>query len=148
MPTVGFYLYNKYHANEAQKETLREAPQWLRNTFFLVAVPGTDVVARIPKPFDLAPVFSNLPDNIMRWMDDNDPQAWDEFSKEQALQLLNIPYMLTALTPIIENMTNYDFFTKGPVVPRRDQESAPEEQYGNHTSLVARELGEIGRAHV
>lgn len=143
LPTIGFYLYNKFQANDKQKETLREAPQWMRDTFFLVAVPGTDVVARIPKPFDLAPIFSNIPDNIMRWMDDNDPQAWDEFSKSQAIEMLNIPYMLTALTPILENMTNYDFFTKGPIVPRRDQGAAPEDQFGNNTSLVARELGEI-----
>lgn len=141
LPAVGIMLYNDRFGNAKQKATLNEAPQWLRDTFFLVAVPGTDVVARIPKPFDLAPVFANIPENIMRFVKDNDPEEWSKFAKSQAIQMGSIPYMLTALQPIIENMTNYDFFTRGPVVPRRDQDAEPKNQYGNNTSSVAKEIG-------
>lgn len=142
VPALAVYGWNKWNSNEKQQETLRNAPQWLRDTFFLVSVPGTDVVARIPKPFDLAPVFANLPENIMRWLDDNDPQGAGEFAKSAAIDMLKIPYMMTGLTPIIENATNYSFFTGGPIVPARDQDLLPEDQYGVNTSLTARTIGQ------
>lgn len=140
LPTVGIYLWNRHMANEKQRDTLNNAPQWLRDSFFLISIPGTDVVARIPKPFDLAPVFANLPENIMRWMDGNDPQSFEEFAKSTGAAM-SVPYMLTGLTPWIENMTNYNFFTGGPVVPKRDQDLLPEDQYGPTTSLTAKTVG-------
>lgn len=143
MPAVGIYIWNKYNSSEEQRKTLDNAPQWLRDTFFLVSIPGTDVVARIPKPFDMAPVFANLPENIMRWMDDNDPQGAGQFAKDAAFDMLKIPFMFTALTPLIENFTNKSFFTGGPIVPRRDQDLLPEDQYGVNTSLTARTVGKL-----
>lgn len=143
LPTIGIYLWNKNQANDQQRKTLDNAPQWMRDTFFLIAIPGTDVVARIPKPFDLSPIYANLPEHILRWMDNNDPQSAAEFTKGAAEDMLGVPYMLTGLTPIIENLTNYSFFTKGPVVPRRDQDLLPEDQYGVNTSLTARTLGKL-----
>ena len=143
IPTVGVYLWNKYNSSEEQKATLKNAPQWLRDTFFLISIPGTDVVGRIPKPFDLSPVFANIPENIMRWMDDNDPQTAGEVAKSSAISLLKVPYMIAGLTPLIENATNYSFFTGGPIVPARDQDLLPEDQYGVSTSITARAAGKL-----
>lgn len=143
LPTIGVYTWNKYQANEQQKKTLDNAPQWMRDTFFLVAVPGTNDVARIPKPFDLAPIYSNIPENILRWVDDNDPRSIEDMAKDTASELASVPFMLTGLLPIIENTANYSFFTKGPIVPRRDQDLLPEDQYGVNTSLTARQIGKF-----
>ncbi|WP_010276387.1 LPD38 domain-containing protein [Paenibacillus senegalensis] len=142
LPTIGIYMWNKHQSNEEQRKTLDNAPQWMRDTFFLISIPGTNEVARIPKPFDLAPIYANLPENIMRWIDDNDPQSAGEFTAGAAEELLGVPYMLTGLTPIIENTANYSFFTKGPIVPQRDQGLLPEDQYGINTSLTARTIGQ------
>ena len=141
LPTIGIYLWNKQSSSDKQRETLQNAPQWLKDTYFLISVPGTDVVARIPKPFDLSPVFSNIPENIMKWMDDNDPQEAGEITKSSAISFLKVPYMLAGITPLIENKANYKFFTGGPVVPRRDQDLLPEDQFGVSTSLTARVIG-------
>ena len=140
IPTIAIYVWNRFNANETQRETLDNAPQWMKDTFFLIAVPGTDVVARIPKPFDLSPVFSSIPENIMRWMDDNDPQTMDEFAETLGRDWA-IPVLFTALTPWIENQSNYSWFTGGPIIPRRDQDLLPEDQYGPQTSLTARVVG-------
>ena len=140
LPTIGVYLANKQYANEKQQETLNNAPHWLRDSFFLLAIPGTDVVARIPKPFDLAPVFANLPENILRHIEKSDPQTFLEFMVS-TIRNSSLPYMISGLTPWIENMTNYRFFTGGPVVPQRDQDVLPEDQYGPTTSLTARLIG-------
>jgi hypothetical protein len=140
LPTIGAYLAMENFANEKQKEAWKNTPQWLKDTFFILPIPGTDELLRIPKPFDLAPVFSNLPEQILDFVKHNDPRSWEEFTKD-SLKQYSIPYMLTGLTPIIENITNYSFFTGGPVVPYRDQDLLPADQYGVSTSLTARTLG-------
>jgi hypothetical protein len=143
MPAIGAYMAMEHYANEKQKETYANTPEWMKNTFFIVPIPGTDELARIPKPFDLAPVFANPVEQIADYIKGNDPQAWGEFLKHQALEISKIPHMLTGLTPIIENVTNYSFFTGGPIIPRRDQDLLPEDQYGVNTSLTARTIGKL-----
>ncbi|PLR84666.1 hypothetical protein CVD25_01125 [Bacillus canaveralius] len=141
LPAVGAYLMMDLMGNENQKELYNNAPKWLKDSFFLIPIPGTDELARIPKPFDLAPIFANPVEQIFDYVKQNDPDTWSEFLKRQATEISSIPHMLTGLAPIIENWTNYKFFTGGPVVPRRDQDLLPEDQYGVNTSLTARTVG-------
>lgn len=143
LPAIGAYMAMDKFANEKQKETYENTPKWLKDTFFIIPIPGTDELARIPKPFDLAPVFANPVEQVMDYIKKNDPDNWAEFVKRQTKLLADIPTMLTGLTPIIENITNYSFFTGGPIVPRRDQDLLPEDQYGPSTSLTARTVGKI-----
>lgn len=142
LPTIGLYILNETNKNEVQRERYKNTPQWMKDTFYIVPIPFTDELARIPKPFDLAPVFSSLPEQILRFVQENDPQAWDEFVGNTMKQF-SIPYMLSGLTPVIENMTNYSFFTGGPIIPRRDQDLLPADQYGINTSLTARAIGKV-----
>ncbi|MBO0959570.1 hypothetical protein J1P26_07460 [Neobacillus sp. MM2021_6] len=143
LPAIGAYVMMDKMANEKQKETYANTPKWMKDTFFLLPIPGTDELARIPKPFDLAPVFANPVEQVMDYIKQNDPDSWSKFIQRQAVEILKIPHMLTGLTPIIENMTNHSFFTGGPVVPRRDQDLLPQDQYGPSTSLVARTVGNL-----
>ena len=142
-PAIASYVAMDVLANERQREIWENTPKWMKDSFFLLPVPGTDEVARIPKPFDLAPMFANPVEQIMNFIKDNDPDAWDEFLKRQVWELLEIPHMLTGIAPIIENVTNYSFFTKGPIVPQRDQDLLPKDQYGVSTSLTARTIGNL-----
>jgi hypothetical protein len=143
IPAIGAYMAMEHLANEKQKETFANTPKWMKDTFFILPIPGTDELARIPKPFDLAPVFANPVQQVMDYVKGNEPDEWDEFLKRQAISISSIPHMLTGLAPIIENVTNYSFFTGGPVVPRRDQDLLPEDQYGVTTSLTARTVGKL-----
>lgn len=128
LPTVGFYAWNKYNANEVQRETLDNAPDWLRDSFWLVAVPGTDTVARIPKPFDLATLFSNLPERALDYVYKNDKQAFDGFMG-RSLQENSIPVQISGILPIIEGMANYSFFRQGSIIPQRESNLAFSDQY-------------------
>jgi Large polyvalent protein associated domain 38 len=141
LPTIGAYLAMQYLANEKQKETWMNTPQWMKETFFIVPIPGTNDLARIPKPFDLAYGFSNPAEHMLDHIYNNDPQSFEEFAKNTAVGLLKIPYMLTGIAPLIENWANKSFFTEMPIVPQRDQDLLPEDQYGVSTSLTARTLG-------
>lgn len=144
MPTVGAYIMYKTLANDTQKETIDNSPQWLKDTFLLVPIPNTDVVARIPKPFDLAPIFSNAVENILRFADKNDPQAMDEFIKGAAKQQFELPLMMAGIKPLLENMSNYSFFTGSSVIPARDKDLLTEDQYDPvKTSLAARTIGKV-----
>lgn len=128
LPTIAFYQVNKLFANDKQQNTIDEAPDWLKNSFWLVAVPGTDTVARIPKPFDIAPVFANLPERIMDNLYRDNPVEFGEWAK-QSLSSAALPTMITGLQPLIEGMTGYSFFRQGNIVPQREAGLERKDQY-------------------
>lgn len=140
LPTVGVYLSQKYLANEQQKQTIDDAPDWMRENFWLVPVPMTNQIARIPKPFDLAPIFANIPERALKFIADNDPEAFDGFAK-QALASYSIPTMITGLLPFVEGMANYSFFKQGPIIPQREDDLNFPDQYDINTSEVAKAVG-------
>jgi hypothetical protein len=151
LPTVGIHYFNKYYANDTQKQTINEAPDWQRNTFWLVAVPGTDAVARIPKPFDFA-IVANVIDRSLDFWAEHDKTAFDGFGKGLIADNA-IPVMVTGIQPILEGMANYSFFREGPVIPQRDQGLEFKDQYDPiRTSesakaiagLVDSQLGSLG----
>lgn len=141
LPAAASYLAMQYLANEQQKETWKNAPEWMKETFFFLPIPGTDVVARIPKPFDLAPIFATPMESFLDYVYQNDPATLQETLINSGMSLAKIPFMLTGVAPLIENWANKSFFTGNPIVPRRDQDVLPEEQYGVSTSLTARTIG-------
>ena len=139
VPTMGVFMAQKYFANEEQKSIINDAPDWMTATFWLVPIPGTNQVARIPKPFDLAPIFANLPERAMKYIVDNDPQAFDGFAK-QTMASASIPTMITGLIPFIEGMSNYSFFKQGPIIPQRESGINFPDQYDIRTTETAKFL--------
>ncbi len=144
LPSVGAFFWNDMVANDEQKRTIDDAPTWLRDSFWLMAIPGTNLVARIPKPFDLA-VFANTTERFLDYAVNKDPKAFDGFRgdilKQQAL-----PVMPTGLLPLVEGMTNYSFFRQGPIVPQREEGMPTAEQYDSGTSETAKGFAAAARA--
>lgn len=128
LPTVGVFFLQKYYSNDVQKKTIEESPDWLKNSFWLVPVPGTDQVARIPKPFDLAAIFANAPERALQYAYDNDKEAFDGFAK-QSLTEAAIPVQITGLLPFIEGMANYSFFRQGSIIPMGEAGREFRDQY-------------------
>ncbi|WP_029516296.1 LPD38 domain-containing protein [Paenibacillus polymyxa] len=146
IPTVGFFISNHYLANETQRQTIDDAADWMKDTFWLWAVPNTDVVARIPKPFDIAPIFANLPERALKFAYENDREAFDGFAK-RALKDAAVPAQITALWPFIEGMANYSFFREGPIIPQREQGLKYKDQYDPvRTTETAKFLAGISSA--
>ncbi|MBK5482992.1 hypothetical protein JFV29_14045 [Peribacillus sp. TH16] len=140
MPTIGAYLAQKTLASDEQKQLIDDAPSWLKNTFWLIPVPGTEQVARIPKPFDLGPIFANLPERTLKYIEESDPEAFDDFARE-TLASFTVPTMLTGIAPIIEGMANYSFFREGPIIPRREENVDFPDQHDINTSESAKLIG-------
>jgi|GEM_PF-2545935 len=128
LPTVGVFFLQKYYSNDVQKKTIEESPDWLRNSFWLVPVPGTDQVARIPKPFDLAAIFANAPERALQYAYDKDKEAFDGFAK-QSLSEAAIPVQITGLLPFFEGMANYSSFRQGSIIPMAEAGREFRDQY-------------------
>jgi len=139
VPSMGVFMAQKYLANDEQKSIIDDAPDWMTSSFWLVPVPGTNQVARIPKPFDLAPIFANIPERAMKYLVDNDPSAFDGFAK-QTMASASIPTMITGLIPFIEGMANYSFFKEGPIIPAREADINFPDQYDIRTTETAKFL--------
>jgi len=136
LPTVGVYAANQKFASEEQKATIKDAPDWLKSTFWLVAIPGTDQVARIPKPFDISAV-ANGTERFLDYALENDKEAFEGFLK-QTIKDQSVPTMISGILPIMEGMMNKSFFRQGPIIPLREQGVKREDQFDSRTSEIAK----------
>ena len=141
LPSVGMYATVYYFANEKQKATIKDAPTWMRDSFWLIPIPGTDIVARIPKSFEGAAI-SNLTEKFLDYTMENDKEAFDGFIKN-TIKEQSIPVMLSGVTPIIEGMSNYSFFRQSPIIPQREKYLLPKDQYDIYTSEISKGLAGI-----
>lgn len=139
VPTIGIFLMQKYMANDIQKQIIDESPSWMTDTFWLIPIPGTDHVGRIPKPFDLSILFSNLPERALNFTFDNDKEAFDGFAKK-AMSDMALPGMISGLTPFIEGMANYSFFQQRNIIPMGEEYRNFEDQYNINTTETAKLL--------
>jgi len=139
LPTVGVYMAQKYLSNDVQKQTIDDAQAWLKDAFWLMPIPGTNQVARIPKPFDLAPIFANLPERVMSYIDKSDPDAFDNFARD-TFASYSIPVMISGFMPIIEGMANYSFFRDAPIIPQREKGLDYPDQYDINTSETSKAI--------
>ncbi|HZK55263.1 MAG TPA: LPD38 domain-containing protein, partial [Desulfosporosinus sp.] len=137
LPTIGAFIAQKQLANDKQKAIIDDAAKWMKATFWLLPIPGTDQVARIPKPFDLAPMFANLPERAMEYIFKNDPEAFDGYVK-QSMASFAFPTMITGLIPFIEGMANYSLFRQGPIIPQRESGLNFQDQYDSRTTETAK----------
>jgi hypothetical protein len=144
LPTVGIALANYQFASEEQKKTINDAPDWLKDTFWLIAVPGTDMVARFPKPFDIS-VVANGTERFLDYAMNKDKEAFDGFAKS-TLKNMSIPIMMTGLLPTLEAMTNHSFFKDSSIIPMGEMYRQKKDQYDTKTSHVGRALaGVVGK---
>ncbi|AEA14336.1 MULTISPECIES: LPD38 domain-containing protein [Bacillus] len=137
LPPSALAIASYASANDKQKEMMDNMPQQEKDTYWSYAIPGTDKVGRIPKPFDIS-LLANTVERANKYRE-GDQYAFDGFDKT-VNDAVKVPWIPTTLQPIVENMANYSFFRDGPIVPKRDEKNSPKEQYGPNTSLTAREM--------
>ncbi|MED3357031.1 4'-phosphopantetheinyl transferase [Bacillus thuringiensis] len=140
LPPSALAIASYANANDKQKEMMDNMPQQEKDTYWSYAIPGTDKVGRIPKPFDIS-LLANTVERANKYRE-GDQYAFDGFDKT-VNDAVKVPWIPTTLQPIVENMANYSFFRDGPIVPKRDEKNSPKEQYGPNTSLTAREMASV-----
>lgn len=136
IPSVLLYLVNR------DDPRYKEIPQWQKDSFWIILVPGSDTIYRIPKPFELGMIFGSGPERFLEYLDTKDPKILTELAGN--ILEAGIPGLLpTAVEPIIENWTNYSFFKGAPIVPGGRENMPPELQYTRWSSDTARKMGEL-----
>jgi hypothetical protein len=144
LPSIGAFFWNESMANEEQAKLIKDSPAWQRDSFWLVAIPGTDQVARIPKPFELS-VFANVTERFLEYAVQKDETAFDNFWQE-LFDSQTFSVMPTGILPIIEGMANYSFFRQAPIIPEREKGIQMAEQYDVNTSETAKFFASGARA--
>ena len=157
LPSLLLYAHNR------EDPRWEYIPQWQKDTswiFFLSDVPDNwdkisteeqmkhtqgwnptkNAIIRVPKPFTWGLVFGSLPERFFDWSVDQDSTILKDWAKN--LRSVMSPGIIPqALVPIIEHTTNFNLFTKSPIVPRSKEAMPPELQYTEYTSEAAKWMG-------
>lgn len=121
-------------------------PLWERNLFWHVPVgqhpDGRTKFLKIPKPFEVGYIFASLPERLLDFAYQKDPertrQALADMLSQSTIDGLNpVP---TAVQPIVEVSAGpggYSFFRQRPIVPRGLENLPAREQVDARTSTPA-----------
>jgi len=140
LPSIGLHYWNANLPPE-KKAIYDNIPQWQKDSFFIFNIPGTNEFARVPKPFELGMLFATGTERFLRWVEEKDPEAFKNYGWKVA-EAMTPPTMITAVMPIVEAISNYNFFQQRDIVPLGEQRREKKDQYGVNTSLTSRLIGQ------
>jgi len=138
LPSILLYLANR------DEDWWKETPQWQKDLFWMFRIGDNGPIIRIPKPFELGIIFGSVPERALEWMDNKDAVSIDNL-RDAVLGGFGLsPDMVTptAFEPLIENLTNYDFFLGRNIVPESEEDLLPELQYSIYTPEMFKQLGD------
>lgn len=137
IPTLLLYVRNKDNP-EYQKVS-----QWTKDTNFLVPLEDGTFL-KLPKPREAGVVFGALVERTLRQMNDQDPKAFDDFSKTILSSFTPpLPWKANIASPIITNIPSNKDFAGRSIVPGYMEGLSPELQYDAKTSSIAKKLGAV-----
>ncbi|MGD6898594.1 LPD38 domain-containing protein [Bacillus infantis] len=134
LPSVVAYYYNK------DQEWYKEIPQKERDLFWHFQ--AGDQVYKLPKPFEAGIIFGTSFERFLDFLETDDPAAFEEFGKT-VRDAFTPSWIPTAVSPWIEVYANKSMYFKSPIVPRREQELLPEDQYGPYQSELSKFAGKL-----
>lgn len=136
LPSMILWAFN--HDDERYKEL----PSWQKDLFWIINIGKDKPLIRIPKPFELGILFGSLPERLLSFAFDKDAKGMKEVAK--SIGAGAIPGVLpTVAAPILENVTNYNFFTGRPL-ENQTLQGLPKpmrSMYG--TTEISKKLGEL-----
>ena len=133
-----------YWAMVSDDEDYKRLSEEERDNYWII--PGIrvgDKPFRFPIPFELGVLFKVLPERALEYSFGSDTgKDLRKSLLRNAMSTLSFNPIPQAVLPIVENVTNYSFFTGEPVIGRGVQGLAPPYQYGAGTSVLAKQMGE------
>lgn len=140
IPTVAAHQAVTHLASDEQKNIVNEAPEWLRQTYWLVPSPLNDKdVWRIPKPYEVA-MLASTPVEFLLNQTDKVGTDGNDMLQEWMKQMLVVDPSLNPLTPLFELKANTDTFTGQAIVPDAEKGLPASEQGDVNTASSARML--------
>ncbi len=111
-----------------------ELPDYQRDLFWNYKIPGSNVWLSIPKPYENGLVSAIVDRSISKIMGND--SAFDGLTGSILKTLIPIDEssFLGSMKPIVENLTNYDFFRDKSIVNQWDEGKARELRNGDKTA--------------
>ena len=139
------------HAINRNDPDYKNQPRWQKDLFWMFPVKhkGRKIFVRIPKPFAYGQVFGSIPERFFEYLDSKNPKAFEDIKKSLYDSVSPIPgdpstgMLATALKPLIENATNWNFFLERNIVPEGRKKLLPELQYTKYTTETAKEASKM-----
>lgn len=117
----------------------QEAGEYLRTTGWVIPM-GDGRLFYIPKPYELA-ILANFTERALE-SSEGDEEAMKRFGRGLAMTFVP-PMSPPAVTAVVEQVANHDFFTGGQVEPDWMQKLSPELRYDRYTSQFAKDIGSV-----
>jgi len=143
------YLWFDNHSTPEKAEVYRNLPDWQKDIFFIVQ--SGDTVYRIPKAFEQGIIFGTYAERILDIAHGETKMTLPNMKKAFLDPLWSdtgsglVPQ---ALSPLIENLANYDIFRGGPLIPRDQERLLSVDQQTIYTSesakAIARGFDDLG----
>jgi len=113
---------------------------------FFVHVPGLDEALRVPVPFEIGYIFKGIPEALINTMS-NEHGGEEAYKAFKSIALQTIPggtsmFLPQAVKPLVENVTNYSFFTGRPLESKKEQMLEPGFRFRDNTSEIAKDIGQ------
>lgn len=130
--------------------TLKNAPDWMKQSYWLVPIPAIDSVIRIPKPYELSMAFAAPAESFVDYMykigSDGELSFLEQLEENGFLSGVYdtmVPNVIpTPFLPPTEVITNHSFFTGTNIIPAYLEGTVPALQYKPGTSTTAKWISE------
>jgi hypothetical protein len=114
---------------------------------FFVRVPGLDEPVKIPVPFEIGYIFKALPEALVNSMA-SEEGASEAFKAFKNIAIQTVPggtsmFLPAAVKPIVENVTNYSFFSGRGIESKAEEMRLPEYRFRDNTSELAKGIGQL-----
>lgn len=140
---LAFAAYNMLSDGDMRKKKIDEAPQYLRDTYWLFPDPNDpNRIWRVPKPFETAAIFSSPLEYVLRELSGQE-QDWNKSLIDWVGNNFLFSGSLNPATPLYEWVTGVDTFYKTPIVPNRLQKERPVDQRDVYTSGIVDKIAEM-----
>ena len=127
-------------------EEYQELADWERAMYFHFRIPGVENLVRFPKPHDVGFLFGTKIESVLEHFRRNNPEALVDETFDELREFVSdeiIRFIPTALSPVLEVISNYDFFRDRDIVNRFDKKLPREEQFSRWNSEVSKELSKL-----
>ncbi len=132
LATVALYLRNR------DDDEFRRLPDWMRDSYWWIRIPGTDSAITIPKPFEQGAI-ATLAERVTEQMVDD--QATGKLFRERLGHMLGSTFSFNPtpqiLSPVLDVYSNKDSFTGRNIEPISMQRLSPSRRVKGDTTLAA-----------
>ena len=122
-------------------EEYKNAPENLKNDWWLIPVPGSRLGVKIPIPFEIGLLYKVIPEQILRALSESEHDFGDvtDEVKRQVFDTLYLDLRPQAIRPMMDAAMNRNAFSGRDIVPTwMDNTVSASEQYSPSTNKVAK----------